>query len=67
MGPERMYSATVDQECPSCQNHLAVEFNFWEYPELALNYSEYSEEGCVVIEEPDYLAYLQPKDLDYEE
>ena len=74
MGVENEYLGTIERICDGekdnkdCNNHIVVEFNFWEYPMLALNYSEYSEEGCVVLEEPDYQAYLyQPETDDDEE
>ena len=67
MGAENMFSGTIEMDCQNCGSHLAVEFNFWEYPVLSLNYSEYSEEGCVVVEEPDYQAYLQSNEQDNED
>lgn len=76
MGTENEYLGTIDFECDGklngkdCKNHIIVEFSFWEYPAMALNYSEYGEEGCVVLEEPDYHNYLteHPEiDDDYEE
>ncbi len=71
MGPEKMYSGTLDFNCEKCDNHIIAEFNFWEYPVLVLNYSEYSEEGCVVLEEPNYHELLvageKQGNEDYEE
>lgn len=66
MGTENEYLGTIDFECDgeNCNNHIVVEFNFWEYPVMALNYSEYSEEGCVVTEEPDYQSYLTSSEND---
>lgn len=58
MGTEREYSGNIDFNCDNCDNHILVEFNFWEYPVLALNYAEYNEEGAIVLEEPDYQKYL---------
>jgi len=74
MGTETEYLGTIDFECDGqvdgkeCNNHIIIEFSFWEYPQMALNYSEYSEEGCVVLEEPNYQTYLtEPETDDYEE
>jgi hypothetical protein len=47
MGPENEYVGQIEFDCDKCKNHITVEFDFWEYPIGALNYSEYSEEGCV--------------------
>lgn len=58
MGTENEYSGTIEFGCEACKNEIIVEFNFWEYPIMTLNYSEYNEEGCVVLEEPDYKSYL---------
>ena len=58
MGVENEYTGIIEHVCETCDNHIKVEFNFWEYPEGALNYSEFSQEGCIVTEEPDYKNYL---------
>ena len=58
MGTENEYSGTFDFECEKCNNPIIVEFNFWEYPQGALNYSDYTEEGCVVLEQPNYQSFL---------
>jgi hypothetical protein len=74
MGVENEYLGTFELVCDgekdnkACNNQIVVEFSFWEYPMLALNYSEYSEEGCIVLEEPDYQSYLHQQETDdYEE
>ncbi|MEZ5082185.1 MAG: hypothetical protein R2750_01840 [Bacteroidales bacterium] len=61
MGVENMYSSTKEFECDNCKNEIIVEFNFWEYPESVLNYSEFKEEGCILLDEPDYISYLPIK------
>ena len=69
MGIEFEYSGVIEIDCDgeNCENHIEVEFNFWEYPAMALNYSEYNEEGCIVIDEPDYQRYLTHKNTDENE
>ncbi len=68
MGPEHEYSGKIELSCDRCRNQLIVEFNFWEYPSLVLNYAEYNVEGCLVLEEPDYNKYLNDSELNgYEE
>jgi hypothetical protein len=61
MGTETEHLGTIEFVCKnhSCKNSIVAEFNFWEYPMNTLNYSEYSEDGCVVINEPDYQNYIQ--------
>jgi hypothetical protein len=62
MGPENIYVGKIDLEC-DCGNQISVEFKFWEYPTMVLNDSEHEEEGCIVLEEPNYNSYLnQPED-----
>lgn len=58
MGSEKEYEGRYEIACEKCENKIIVEFHFWEYPENALNYSEYQEEGCILLEEPDYQSYL---------
>jgi hypothetical protein len=62
MGPENVYSGTLELECDKCSNPMTAEFTFWEYPTMALNNSEHEEEGCTVLEEPDYQSYLNQPD-----
>ena len=59
MGTESFYSDTIVFECDNCKNELEIELNFWEYPIGALNYSDVKTTGCIIIEEPDYLKYIQ--------
>lgn len=67
MGNENEYSIVEEFDCNKCGNHIKAEFNFWEYPMGALNYSEYSEEGCIITEEPDYQKLLiSDQEQDYE-
>lgn len=61
MGDENAYSGTIELDCEACENHMMAEFNFWEYPSQALNYSDTSSEGCSIIEEPDYQDFLFDK------
>jgi hypothetical protein len=64
MGTEKEYEGVLEFECDNCDNNIIAEFHFWEYPAMALNYSEYKEEGCVVLEEPNYQAYLTDTQID---
>lgn len=58
MGAEQEYQIVLNNICDECDNEMAVEFYFWEYPQMVLNYSDYEEDGCVVLEEPNYKNYL---------
>ncbi len=64
MGAEHGYLGSVELKCDGilnsnlCENDILIEFRFWEYPANIFNYSEYGEEGCVVLEEPNYQLYL---------
>ncbi len=64
MGTENEYEGILEFNCDNCENHIIAEFHFWEYPSMALNYSEYKEEGCVILEEPDYQTYLTDPEID---
>lgn len=58
MGPEHNHSGIIEFQCGKCGNAINAEFDFWEYPAMALNHSDVKTDGCTVIEEPDYQAYL---------
>ena len=57
-GIENEYEGTLRFYCDNCNNNFIAQFLFWEYPAQTLSYSEYKEEGCIVLQEPDYQAYF---------
>ncbi|MDH4472290.1 MAG: hypothetical protein QE487_06760 [Fluviicola sp.] len=59
MGTENAYSAEIEYDCEKCGNSMRAQFDLWEYPIGAYNYSEYLSFGCTVLEEPNYWKYLQ--------
>mgnify|MGYP006425692791 CR=1 FL=1 len=54
MGIERHYHAIVEKLCENEDIDISVEFNLWEYPEGILNYEDYGENGCTLIEKPSF-------------
>lgn len=58
MGTETEYLGHYEKNCKYCDNLMIMEFNFWEYPKMALNYSEFNQEGCIITEEPDYQSII---------
>jgi len=58
-GPEKIYAGTIKLFCEKCNHRIKASFHFWEYPATVLNYADFDEEGCVVMEEPNYQSYLK--------
>lgn len=67
MGQENEYEGLLTISCNNCGNPIAIEFRFWEYPPMALNYAEYKEEGGILLNEPDYQNYIINQEVNYNE
>jgi restriction system protein len=52
MGYETQYIWEFEFQCDKCKNELKITIEGYEYPVGILNYQEFNNEGCIIIDEP---------------
>lgn len=57
-GKENFYTGIFSKLC-ECGELIKLEFDIFEYPREILNYTDYREENCVLLEEPNYEEYFK--------
>lgn len=61
------YVSSLEKLCQSCSNPLSVQFDVWEFPEGAVNYSYYAQVGLAKVQCEFNLEYCSQENPDFTE